>query len=62
MMSAAPTAIPARAAMSIAGLVARAAGIDTAPKIAKPAISAALRPYRSPATPEISRSGAITSG
>ncbi len=50
-ISAAPTPIAARQAISWPGLVARAAMIDVPPNAAMPTINVPLRPKRSPMLP-----------
>ncbi len=59
---AAPTAITERARISINGVAAKAAGIETSPKITRPVISRRLRPNRSEAAPAISINEAMISG
>lgn len=60
MTNAAPTPITARQAMTTVGSEARAATAAPEPKIARPASSVPLRPYRSPTAPANSSSPANT--
>ncbi len=53
-ISAAPTPISARPAMSISALPASPANADVAPNTTRPTMSARLRPYRSPSPPAAS--------
>ena len=60
MISAAPMPMTARRAMSCPEDPEKAARVDAPPKITRPAVSAPLRPKRSPMAPAVRSSPANT--